>query len=157
MAAPSARALTRTPCTQSLPKQCQTSLDVCSASDGDPRTRRRRRRVSGSPERRVARPPTTVWDSERLPNTAEPRHCKGISPLCFLKQFGIKGWKKKCSVCVRVCGRAVSAWDLESSRMNRKGPPHAHNRIFFLIQVVYSVLPVVWGHMTGIDMSYQIV
>lgn len=56
-------------------------------------------------------PPTTVWDSKWLPNTAEPRHCKGISPLCFLKQFGIKGWKKKCSVfmCVCVCVRDWSA------------------------------------------------
>lgn len=35
-----------------------------------------------------------------LPNTAEPRHCKGISSLPFLKQFGIKGWKKGC-VCER--------------------------------------------------------
>lgn len=54
-----------------------------------PRTRRRRRHVSGRPERKAA----GASDSERLPNTAEPRHCKGISTLCFLKQFGIKEWE----------------------------------------------------------------
>lgn len=89
-------------------------------------SRERRLRVSGG----TRLPPTTMWDSKWLPNTAEPRHCKGISPFPFLKQFGIKGWKKCCVyMCVCVC-REGEGKRLEWSQIKKKGlkepPPHTH-------------------------------
>lgn len=145
MAAPSA--LTRTLCTQSLPKQCQTFLGVCSAPDRDPRTRGRRRRAS-------VRPPTTVRDSERLPNTAEPRHCKGISPFASLSSLGLKDDQKK-MLCVCACLRACSKgmrFGEQSDEQRTAERPLTCAQSHFYIQVLYSVLLIVWGHMTGIDM-----
>lgn len=115
-------------------KRWQAYPDVCSASDRDPRTRRRRGRGSGSPEREESRglqPWCEIADGYQT--LLSPDIVKGFLPFASLSSLGLKDEKKKCFVCVRVCGRAVSAWDLESSRMNRKrqrGLSHAHNYIF---------------------------
>lgn len=133
-------------CTQnnrSLPKQREASLDVYSASDSDAALWQSRvdmclavyHMEPGEGSGRL--PPTIVWDSKWLSNTAEPRHCKGISPLCFLKQFGIKGWKKKmlcvcvCAhVCVWVCARDWSAVGWKKKK--EKGLSHARNHISYI-------------------------
>lgn len=57
-----------------------------------------------------------------LPNTAEPQHCKGISSFPFLKQFGIKGWKK--AVCERDRGKKKKErerdWSAVRYKKNKK-------------------------------------
>lgn len=90
-------------------------------------SRERRLRVFGG----TRLPPTTMWDSKWLPNTAEPRHCKGISPFPFLKQFGIKGWKKCCVyMCVCVCregeGKRLEWSQIKKKRAKRAPTTHTH-------------------------------